>query len=89
MPPEAQRAARTAAISGARALVAEVQFDALVTLLVRSGAVPSDAAQAMLIETARRLSTYVCSFEPEWRPCRAEIAHNVRRLEKMAREIGR
>lgn len=88
MPPEAQRAARAAAISGARALTAEIQFEALVALLLRTGAVPAEAVHDTLIETAKRLSTYVCSFEPEWRPCRNEIACNVRRLEKMAREIG-
>lgn len=89
MPPHSSREARRAAIAGTRALIHEATFDALVSLLVRSGAVPAASARQMMMDLADRLTGYANGAETEWQVHQHELTHQAFRLVTKAAEIGR
>lgn len=80
--------ARAAALLGTRALIQTESFDALVALLVCSGAVPVERAQSMLTALSSTLKGHARSGHPDWAVEPAELRIQAERLATRAAEIG-
>lgn len=84
LPPHAADKARQAVLMGTRALIAESRFDALVSLLVASGAVPAESANKMLSDLSATLKGHAADGHSEWRTHPAELRMEAERLERRA-----
>lgn len=81
LPPSIPEKARTAALLGTRALIAESRFDALVALLVASGAVPTESAQTMLTDLGDTMRAHArAGRHDEFQIASAELQIEAQRL---------
>lgn len=86
--PHSAIAARTAAIHGTRALVAETTFEALMALLVLCGAVPKEKARGFLVDVADQLAAHQEAGHSDWQVHPAELALHADRLRRQAEAMG-
>lgn len=80
---QTNREARQAATAGTRMLVLEEMFDALVSALVASGAIPQNAASVMLEHLAERFIAHSeGSLDSCWQADAAELRDQASRLRR-------
>lgn len=84
-----ERDRRVNGIHGSRALVAEMRFDALVNVLVSSGAVPRQMMEAMLIGIADELWGQARkASHPEFQICPDEASYQAARHRDRAAQLA-
>jgi hypothetical protein len=84
-----ERDRRVNGITGSRALVAELRFDALCAVLVESGAVPRQMMEAMLIGLADELWGQARkSSHPEFQICPDEASYQAHRHRERAAQLA-
>lgn len=89
LPAHIAEKARRAALMGTRALIVTESFDALVALLVASGAVPVERAQSMLIELSSTLHARAqTGRHPEFQVEPGELRIHAERLAARAEQLA-
>lgn len=68
--------------------MADTTLDALLSLLVLSGAVPKDRARAMLTDVAEQLTAYREAGHAEWTTHPGELALQSERLRRQAEKLA-